>query len=305
MTLKRTLLASALALLFSQAALAADVAGSAGSVTVTDTDLTTLFRDNSVDIATVPEPAVENALKNEIGRRLLENEAKKAGTDKAPEVQRAMARAASQELIRRYIASQAQLPAGFPSDQDLRAAYDQNRAKLVQPRRVKLAQIVVQGSDDATQKRAQALAADLKKNPDGFADAAARNGGDRASALSGTDWVPVAQLQPFIVKAVDTLPKGGVTSAIQTPDKQAYLVLRVIDRAEESTPTLEQVRGELTQAMRQQRTQQEEAEVVRRITSANQPTINTGVLSRISQPGTTPAPAAAPAAAPSPAPAPK
>ena len=192
MSLKLTLVASALAMLVSQTAMAADVAGSEAGVSITDADLTTMFRDAGYDISQVPEPQVENNLKNELARRVIVANAKKAGFDKSPEVAHAMEHAAEEELVHRFVLTQAQVPAGFPSDAEVQAAYNSNKSKMLVPRRVRVAEIYMVGVDDVTEKRAKALDTELKAHPDNFPDAAAKNGGDRATAANGGDWLAMA-----------------------------------------------------------------------------------------------------------------
>ena len=296
MSLKHTFAVSAIALLVSQSAMAAESAGSEGNVSISDTDLATMFRDNGFDISQVPEPAVENNLKVELTHRFLVSTAKKAGFEKSPEVQRAMQHAADEELIRRYVLSQSQVPAGYPTDADLRTAYDQNKNKLTLPKRVRVSDIYLAGVDDATQIRAKALDADLVVHPDNFPDAAAKNGGDRASAVTGGDWIAVKNLTPDIVKALDAVQKGGVTKVVA--DKTGFHIVRLIDRAEESTPTFEEVRPNLVAALREQKTRELSVYFMKNMVTTNPVNVNQAVLARISAPGTVPTAAAAPAAAP-------
>ena len=295
MILKRTLLASALAILFSHAALAAEL-GSQDGQTVSDTDILNASRDSGVDLSQVPEPNVENAVKQELGERMLAAEARKAGTDKSPEVQRAMQRAADTEMIKRYIISQSAPPPGFPSDTELQAAYTANKAKLTQPKMVRVAEIYLVGIDSATQAKAKALAADLAKNPDGFAEAAARNGGDRETSTRGGDWVPVRQLPPEFAAAIDTVRPGGVTKVIA--DKTGFHIVKVFDRREETIPTLDQARPELIRAMRESKQRELAQAFVGKLSTQYPPTVNSAAIAKISAP----APAATGSASPSPAP---
>jgi peptidylprolyl isomerase len=300
MMLKRTLVASAIAILFSQAAFAVEL-GTQDGQSVTDTDILNASRDNGIDLALVPAPNVENAVKQELGERMLAAEARKAGTDKSPEVQRAMQRAAETEMIKRYIISQSAPPAGFPSDTELRAAYDQNKAKLTQPKMVRLAEIYLVGIDSATQAKAKALASDLSKNPDGFADAAARNGGDRELASRGGDWVAMRQLPPEFASAVDATRPGSTTKVIA--DKTGFHIIKVFDRREETIPTLEQARPQLTQAMRESKQRELAAAFVNKLSTQYPPTINSAAIAKISAPAPAGAPATG-AASPSLSPAP-
>jgi parvulin-like peptidyl-prolyl isomerase len=299
MSLKFTLVASAIAMLISQAATAAE-AGSQAGVSISDTELTNMFRENGYDISQVPEPQVENNLKRALVLRVVASTAKKAGFDKTPAVQAAMKQAAEDEMVRRYVLSQSQPPPGFPSDAEQHQAYENAKPKLLQPKRVRVADIYLTGVDDATQKKAKALDADLRAHPENFADAASKNGGDAANATNGGDWIAMKNLPADFVAALDPVQKGGVSTVI--PDKTGFHIVKVIDRAEEFTPGFDQVKGELVRALRQQKIQEMTAAYFNQVGQQSPPNINLAVVARLSAPGTVPtAPAqqgAAPAAAP-------
>lgn len=300
MFLKLTLVASAIALLVAQSAMAAE-AGSEAGVSISDTELTTMFRENGYDIGQVPEPQVENNLKRALALRVISNSAKKAGFDKTPAVVAAMKQAAEDELVRRYVLTQSTPPAGFPSDAEQRQAYENAKPKLLQPKRVRVAEIYLAGVDDATQKKAKALDADLRAHPEGFPDAAAKNGGDVTNATNGGDWIAMKSLPADFVAALDPVQKGGVSTVI--PDKTGFHIVRVIDRAEESTPSFDQVKGDLVRALREQKTRELTAAYFNQVVTQSPPNINLAVLARLSAPGTVPTAAAAPGSAPAPAPA--
>jgi parvulin-like peptidyl-prolyl isomerase len=300
MSLKLTLAASAIVLLVGQTAMAAE-AGSEAGVSISDTELTNMFRENGYDIGQVPEPQVETNLKRALALRVIANNAKKAAFDKTPAVQAAMKQAAEDELVRRYVLSQSSPPASYPSDAEQRQAYENAKPKLVQPKRVRVADIYLTGVDDATQKRAKALDADLRLHPDGFPDAAAKNGGDITTATNGGDWIAMKNLPADFVAAIDPAPKGGVTTVI--PDKTGFHIVRVIDRAEETTPTFDQVKGDLVRALREQKTRELTAAYFNQVVTQSPPNINLAVLARVSAPGTVPTAATAPGSAPAPAPA--
>jgi hypothetical protein len=281
MKLKQTLITGAIALLIGAPAFAADVLGTAGTVQVTDVDITTMLHDAKVDPATVTPEGLDRAVRNELARRVMLNEARKAGLDKQPDVQRAMARAGENVLTQQFVASQSMPPPDFPTDADLHAAYEQNKSKMMQPKRVQLAQIFLIGVDDATQKRAAAMAADLKAHPDTFADVATKQSQDKESAPRGgaVGWVPVKVLDPQVTKAIEPLKAGGVSGPIV--EKNGIRIVRVLDRAEEQQATFEQVRPDLTKALREQKGRENEDAYVNKLIAANPPSINPTGISRL------------------------
>jgi parvulin-like peptidyl-prolyl isomerase len=281
MKLKHTLIAGAVALLLGAPAFAADVLGTAGTVQVTDADITAMLHDAKVDPTTVTPEGLDRAVRNELARRVMLSEARKAGLDKQPDVQRAMTRASENVLAQQFVASQSMPPPDYPSDADLHAAYEANKTKFIQPKRVQLAQIFLIGVDDATQKRAAALAADLKAHPDTFADVASKQSQDKDSAPHGGNvgWVAVKVLDPQVTKAIEPLQKGAVSGPIV--EKNGIRIVRVIDRAEEQQATFDQVRPDLTKALREQKGRENEEAYVNKMIAANPPSINPTGISRL------------------------
>lgn len=281
MKLKHTLIAGAIAFGLAAPVLAAEVLGTAGTVQVTDADVTTLLHDAKVDPTAVTPDGLDQAVRSELARRVILNEARKSGMDKQPDVQRAMTRASENVLTEEFVASQSMPPPDYPSDTELHAAYDANKAKFVVPKRVELAQIYLLGADDATQKRAAALAADLKAHPDTFADVAAKQSQDKESAARGgmMGWVGVKVLEPAVLKAIEPLQKGGVSAPIV--EKAGIRIVRVVDRAEEQQATFDQVRAELTRKMREAKAHDIQNAYINKLIAANPPSINPTGISKL------------------------
>jgi peptidylprolyl isomerase len=293
MHLKKTLFAGAVALLLNQGAWAADPIASADGVQITEADFLQTLKDANVNPAQIPPQQVENFLRNELARRVIITEAKKAGTDKVPETQRAMARAAEAELIKEFLAQQSMPPATYPTETDIQAAFTENQGKLVVPKRYHLARIFLAAGDDAVKKRAVALAADLKAHPDGFAASAAKNSQDQTTAQRGGDigWVPAQNLEPDVQKAVDGLQKGQVSGVIT--GKTGFYIVKMLERTEERPATLDEVRPDLTRALRQQKARELEQAYIQKLDSTYPASITQGEVAKISaQPTAVTSPAA-------------
>jgi peptidylprolyl isomerase len=108
-------------------------------------------------------PELDRLVRNELVRQALLAEAKAKGLDKKPDVVLIMDRAREQALLQVYMNDVARPPANFPSEEDVKQAYEANKAQLAVPAQFELAQIFVspEGADKAVATRAQKKAADV------------------------------------------------------------------------------------------------------------------------------------------------
>ncbi len=114
--------------------------------------------------------------------------------------------------------------------------------------------------DRLARQRADALLARLKKGED-FAKLAKENSMD-GSASQGGDigYVPKGQLTPEYETVAFTMPIGTLSDVIKTPF--GYHILKVTDRKKAGISTLEEVRDDLINYLKQQRTDAELDKVV-------------------------------------------
>lgn len=204
-------------------------------------------------------------VRTELLRRAVALEARSKGWDKRPEVNVQMERAREQVLVSTYMNSVARPPESFPSESEVRAAYDQSQAAFVAPKQFRLAQIFVAAppeSDKAAFAKAQAKASDLgekarKKGAD-FA-ALAKTGSEHAeSAAKGGDmgWAAEATLVQELREPVAALKKGDVSAPIRTP--RGWHILRLDDVREKGVRPLPEVRDQIVSALRLRRAQETE-----------------------------------------------
>jgi peptidylprolyl isomerase len=202
----------------------------------------------------------------ELLRKALAAEARGKGWDKRPEVTAQMDRARDQVLVSSYMNSVAKAPDSYPSETDVRTAYDQSPGAFTVPRQFRLSQIFVLSppeSDKAGFAKAQAKVADLldraKKKGADF-PALAKAGSEHAeSAAKGGDmgWVAEQSLIPELRDPVQTLKKGEVgATAIKTA--QGWHIVRLEDIREKGVRPLAEVRDQLVAALRLRRAQETE-----------------------------------------------
>lgn len=164
--------------------------------------------------------ALERLVRTEMFRRALAAEAREKGWEARPEAIERMALAREQALVSSYVDSLARPPADYPSESDVRAAYEANRASLTVPRQYRLARI------------AEGKAEEL-------------------------GWLAENQIVPEVAKALAGM-KPGETSAPVTTASGAIHVVKLHEVREAAPRPFEEVRGELASALRLRRAQENE-----------------------------------------------
>lgn len=235
------------------------------------------------------DPGLLNqAVRSLLVQQLLVKEALAKGWDKDPAVAAQLERQRQTALAESYLRSLAKVPAGFPTDAEIQAAYDENQAALVVPRQLELAQIFVALPPDAaaaaTEKATADLAAVVKevKAPGAdFAAVATARSGDAASAPRGGSlgWLTESQLQPEIRAAVTGLAKGAVSEPVRLSD--GWHVIKVLGIREPRTATLDEVREQLKERLVAARLRENSNTVVTAMLEKNPVAINEIALSQL------------------------
>jgi parvulin-like peptidyl-prolyl isomerase len=179
--------------------------------------------------------------------------------DQRPDVAYRAELAKEAAIAESYLAAQAPLPPDYPSEKEIAAAYEANKAKLVVPRQYRLAQILVAvppGASAATESAAQKRAAELHKEiVNGHKDfaALARQASDDKSRDNGGDlgWVREDGLVPALRQALSGLSQGDVTAPVRTPD--GWHLVKLLGVKPPAQATLAEAHDTLVRAMRQER----------------------------------------------------
>ncbi|GAA4340278.1 peptidylprolyl isomerase [Pigmentiphaga soli] len=204
--------------------------------------------------------AVERWLADRLASEALLREAQSKKWADQPQVKSQIDAAVREITGRSYLASVSQPPADYPSDADLRAAYEQNKGNFNVPAVYHVAQIYLaapQSDSNAVAKartQAQALAAQARSGD--FAALAQSQSQDRNSAANGGDvgTLPLEQLLPEVRTAVSTMKPGQVSDPVQSPT--GFHIVKLIDSKPAHTATFDEVKPRLQQLLRQQRQQQ-------------------------------------------------
>ncbi|MFM0290124.1 peptidylprolyl isomerase [Paraburkholderia megapolitana] len=241
-----------------------DVIASTAQASVTQTDIDTLIKSLNADSRTrlAADPAaLDQIVRLTLAQKTALAEARSKGWDKQPQVQAAIDQAQHDIVMRSYLGSVSAPPAGYPSDDEIQAAYDQNHNAFATPRALRLAQIYIAvpaNADAATLEKARKQAEDLasQARSGDFAALAKANSQDQGSAANGGDmgFVPETVLLPAIRQAADALKPGQISAPLRTPT--GFHVVKLIDTRAAGLRPLADVKEQIRATLREQRTQQ-------------------------------------------------
>jgi parvulin-like peptidyl-prolyl isomerase len=193
-------------------------------------------------------------------QRLVLEEADSKKWAERPEIAAAIERQRATIVAESYLRSVAEPPAGFPSEEQLKQAYDAAGEALNVQRRHKLAQIFIAMPATAKDQAAkEAEVAEVKKKlaapTADFAAIARAHSEEANSAGKGGEigWLDENLIEEDIRGEVAKLSKGGVTSAILLKD--GWHFVKVMDREEPRKLTFDEVKPRLAERLREQQAQ--------------------------------------------------
>ncbi|WLH03800.1 peptidylprolyl isomerase [Pseudomonas beijingensis] len=204
--------------------------------------------------------ALEGWIRTRLAEKAVLEQADAQGWRQRPEVERQTRAAAEQIVFRDYLQSVSQVPAGYPSEDELKQAYDAGKANWTAPALYRVSQIFLAATEPQTVEAVRRQALELSKkaqaSPAEFGALASRFSQDRTSAERGGDsgFQPLQQLVPPVREAVARLKVGAVSDPVQSP--AGFHVIKLTEQQPAREATLDEVRERLTQALRAQRQEQ-------------------------------------------------
>lgn len=242
----------------------AEVIARAGAIELNATEvqsMVTALPDASRAAITADPKILEQFVRNELVRRSVIAEVRSAGFEKEPEVTRQLERLREEALMRLWIANKAKPAASFPSDGEVKAAYESNKAAFATPAEYRISQIYISapnGADSLSVTAALAKSAELaKKVTTGDFAALARTSSDHAeSATKGGDlgFLPENRLLPEVAAAVRTLSIGQTVGPVKTA--QGLHFLKLMEKKPGVVPEFAAIKESIASAMRDSRTKQ-------------------------------------------------
>lgn len=256
-----------------------DVIASVGDSEITAADLQPYLANLSPAQreALAKDPnAFNQFLRTLIVQRLLLKEATAAKWQDQPEIVKALAQVRDNAIAQGYLASNAKVPADYPTEADIQAAYDANKNILIVPRQLRLAQIFIVASKDSDKAPAKLATVEkaLKSSSADFAKIATANSDEATSAAKGGEigWTGEEQLQPDIRKVASTLKKGQVSAPIKLAD--GWHILKVLEIKEPYTAPLSELHNQIAQKLREEKAKQLAQEYVAKLIQDNPIAVN-------------------------------
>jgi parvulin-like peptidyl-prolyl isomerase len=240
------------------------------------------------DALTKNPAALNQVVRKLIVQQLLYKEALTAGWEKQPEVIAQLEQLKQGAIAETYIQSIAKVPDTYPTAAEVEATYDAKKATLIVPRQLQLSQIYVprpsdqdKAAVDKAAARVEVIAKSLKApNADFVAIAQSVATDPELNGRGGEiGWLTETDIQPEVRSRISGLPKGGLTEVIKLPD--GWYILKVQDIKESRPATLDEVRDQIVQALRNERARLNREAYLAKIQQQNPVSINELELSQL------------------------
>lgn len=242
-----------------------DVLGRIGSVEISaaDVDGALAGLDSRERENLAKDPARLNLIvRAYLVQRLVLKEALEKKWDQKPDIVAQLERVRESAITETYLKSLSEPPENYPSEEELRGAYESSKPALLVPRSYRIAQIFVSdppgGADQAARDKAGQKLERVRKHlaaPGAdFAALARVESDDSQSAARGGEigWLAETQIQPEIRDRLPSLKLNAVSEPVRLDD--GWHILKVLDVQEAHTPTFDQIRLKLAQQLRAERT---------------------------------------------------
>ena len=244
----------------------ADVVARLGTTEITASALRNFVQtlDPAVRKQALNDPAVMARLvQAELARIAVLKEAEAQKWDKRPEVVQEIQRVRDEAVTASFLKAVSAPPADYPSEAEIKSAYDLNRDALMAPRQYRLSQIFVAipAGDAAAEAAAKQKADDLArkarvKGADFEAQAKASSDGKPGEQGGDLGWAAETAIVPEIRTQIAGMALGDVSDPIRT--KSGFHIIRLDDTRPAAPRPLAEVHDQLAAALRQNRAQANE-----------------------------------------------
>jgi len=244
-----------------------DVVARLGTTDITAQTLRTFVRtlDPAVRKQALADPEVMARLvRAELARMAVLKEAQAQKWEQRPEVAQEIQRVRDEAVTASYLKSVSAPPADYPSEAEIKSAYDLNRDALMAPRRYRLSQIFVAlptGGDAKAEAAAKQKADDLARKARAKGadfESLAKTGSDAKPGEQAGDlgWADEPQIVPEIRSQVAGMAQGEVSDPIRAGS--GWHIIRMDDTKPAAPRPLAEVHDALATALRQRKAQANE-----------------------------------------------
>jgi peptidylprolyl isomerase len=173
-------------------------------------------------------------------------------------------------------------PESYPSEAELKIAYENGRAALTVPRSFRLAQIFI-AEEASSDKKLKTVQQRLKENPASFGKVAVEMSEEKESASRDGEigWLNEQQIQPEILAQLPQLKVNAISAPLRLKD--GWHFLKVLDVREPFTPIFDQVRVQLAQRLRTEKSSASMQAYVSEVLQNHPVAINEVALSKLLQ----------------------
>lgn len=221
-------------------------------------------------------------------RRVVLKEALAKKWDQESAVAAQIQRARDNTIVETYLQSVSKPADTYPSDAEVQSAYESRKAQLLVPRQFRLAQIFIalpkaadKTTTDKAQSKLEAVKKSLRQSGADFAAIAKANNEEPESASRGGEigWLAENQVQPEVRPQVTSLSKNTTSEAIRLED--GWHILKVLEIKEAYTPTLDELRSQLVQQLRNEKAQSNSQAYLAKLLQQSPVAINELALSKL------------------------
>ncbi len=208
--------------------------------------------------ALLRDPAVLNqSVRMLLAQQLVLKEAKAKQWDKQAATVALIEKARDNVVVESYLQSISKPDEQYPSETDLKTAYDANKAALVVPRQFKLAQIYIAtpkgDAGDKSNPKLDAVKKSLKQANADFGAIALTQSDDKNTYKNNGElgWLSEKILQPEIRAKVVELTKNAISEPIRMSD--GWHIMKLLDVKESRQASFDEVRSRLAEQLRLER----------------------------------------------------
>lgn len=268
----------------SAAEAAPDIVARLGDINFTSVSLADFVRslDPTVRKQAASDPKLLQQLVGlEMARIAVLNEAKAKNWPQRPEIAHQIERARDATIVASYLSSVGAVPANYPSEAEIKAAYDMNRDAFMMPRQYRLEQIFVAAPStvdkhaaEVAAKKAADMANTAKAKNANFGDLARAHSDHRPSAEKRGDlgWASQNDIMPEILSQVAGMTRGEISDPIRT--KAGWHIVKLIDTKPAAPRPFAEVKDALVASLRQRKLQENQQAYVARMLDKNPVTVN-------------------------------